>query len=99
MAATSGAPLPRAPEGRVALERAAAEAQVSAASLARETMSLRHSISMVKVISKETQRRLISSLIGVLAPLTSGGASATPSRWSGSASGSVNWVISLVDSG
>jgi len=89
----------KTPEGRTALQRAAAEAKVSATSFARETMSVRQSMTMVKVISKETQRRLINSLVGVLAPLTGTGASATPSRWSGSASGSVNWVINLVDSG
>ena len=89
----------KTPEGRTALRRAAAEAKVSAASFARETMSVRQSMTMVKVISKETQRRLINSLVGVLAPLTGAGASATPARWSGSASGSVNWVINLVDSG
>lgn len=89
----------KTPEGRTALQRAAAEAKVSATSFARETMSVRQSMTMVKVISKETQRRLINSLVGVLAPLTGTGASATPSRWGGSASGSVNWVINLVDSG
>lgn len=89
----------KTPEGRTALQRAAAEANVSAASFARETMSVRQSMTMVRVISKETQMRLINSLVGVLSPLTGAAASATPARWSGSASGSVNWVINVVDSG
>ncbi len=90
----------KTPEGRAALKKAAAEAKVATASLENGvTMSVRRAASMTHVISKETQKRLVYGILGLLNSFGGIGGSSTPSRFSGSASGSVNWVINLVDSG
>ena len=89
----------KVPEGRIALLAAAKGANVAKASLARGTLSVRHSTAMVNVISKETSRRLLYGLKDMLTSIGGAVASATPARVSGSASGSVNWLINLVDSG
>lgn len=88
----------RTPEGRAAIMAAAREAQVAATSLARPaSMSVRNATRMVGVISAETVRRLNSSLLNVISTPLQVAASATPPSLIGSASGSANWLIHLVD--
>lgn len=89
----------KVPEGRAALLAAAKEANVATTSLGRGSLSVRHSTSIVNIISKETSRRLLYGMKDILTTVGSGVASATPPQLSGSASGSVNWLINLVDSG
>ena len=62
-------------------------------------ISVRHADLLRKIISEETVRRITSSLRDVLGSLAGTGASATPASLTGSASGSVNYLINLVDAG
>ena len=90
----------RTPEGRAALSRAAREAGRGAGSLQRGTgLSVRGANTLVRVISEETVRRLNSSLRDLIGGVGGLIASATPSRYTGSASGSLNFVINLIDAG
>jgi len=90
----------RTPEGRVALVQAARAADIGAPSMQRAAgISVRHADLLKKVISEETARRITSSLRDVLGSLAGMGASATPAAVTGSASGSVNYLINLVDAG
>lgn len=62
------------------------------------SLSAAHSAKMTKIISVETTRRLTASLRDVLLGGVGGlGASASPRQYTGSASGSINWLINLVD--
>ncbi len=88
----------RTPEGRAALIAAAREAEIGVQSIQSTTgLSVRHANTMVRIISDETTRRLSSSLRDVIGGMSGIGGSATPSSATGSASGSVNWVINLID--
>lgn len=90
----------KTPEGRQALLQAARDAQISAKTLGRSSgMSVRHAASLATIISKETTKRLVAGLTEILATAGGVAASSTPARMTGSASGSVNWAINLVDSG
>ena len=90
----------RTPGGREELVSAARTAQIGAPSLQRTTgLSVRHAETLRRIISDETARRIASSLRDVLSSLASVGASATPASLTGSASGSVNYLINLIDAG
>ena len=54
---------------------------------------------MRRIISDETARRLTASARDVIANFLGMGVSSTPSEWTGSGSGSMNWVIHLLDAG
>ena len=91
----------RTPEGRAALIAAAREAGVGAKSIQSTSgLSVRHANTLVRIISEETTRRLSDSLRDILiSGVGSIVASATPASATGSASGSVNWIIHLIDGG
>ncbi len=90
----------RSPEGRVALVQAARDAEIGTTSLQRATgVSVRHAELLRRIISDETARRITSSLRDVLGGLSGIAGSATPASLTGSASGSVNYLINLVDAG
>lgn len=89
----------RTSEGKKALFEAAKQYDVAAASMARTRMSVRKSITMTQVITKETTRRLAYGILEVAGSIAGPIMSGTPARFTGSASGSVNWVVNLVDSG
>jgi hypothetical protein len=90
----------RTTAGRDALILAAREAGVGATTIQSTTgLSVRGARTLTRVISEETTRRLTASLrdvtLGVLGPVFS----AMPSRLIGSASGSMNYIINLIDTG
>lgn len=87
------------PGGRETLVRAARAAGVGSGSLQRAGLSVRNSETLVRVISDQTVRQISSSLRDVLTGVASVGASATPARLTGSASGAVNYIINLIDAG
>jgi hypothetical protein len=88
----------RIPEGRAAIITAAREAQVGARSIQRTTgLSVRNAERMVTVISDETIKRLQLTLLNILGVPASAGGSALPPSLVGGGSGSVNWVIHVVD--
>jgi hypothetical protein len=62
-------------------------------------MSVRHAESLRKIISEETVKRLAASLRDLVTSSRSVAGSATPASLTGSASGSVNWVVNLLDAG
>lgn len=89
----------KTPAGRKALMEAAKEAQIGARSLERaSSLSVRHANGMVRIVGEETIRRLRYSLLEVVVGgVGSVVASGTPARLTGSASGSVNWIINVID--
>lgn len=90
----------KTPEGRNALVQAARAADIGPQSFRRISgLSVRHSQTLVRIISDETVRRISASLRDVLTSLGVVGASATPASLTGSASGSVNYIVNLVDAG
>jgi len=90
----------RSPEGRVAPVQAAKDAEIGAPSIQRASgISVRHAELMRRIISDETPPRITATLRDVLGGLAGVGASATPASMTGSASGSVNYLINLVDAG
>jgi hypothetical protein len=90
----------RTPEGAQALVLAAREAKVGAKTFQQASrLSVNHSTTLVKIISKETVHRLHASLRDVFGGVAGLGLSASPSELTGSGSGSINWVINLLDAG
>jgi hypothetical protein len=90
----------RTPEGRAALIAAAREAGIGAKSLQRASgLSVRNANTLVRIVSDETVKRLRYSLLEVAGAVGGIGASATPASLTGSASGSVNWIINVIDAG
>jgi hypothetical protein len=90
----------RTPEGRAALVAAAREADIGAQTLQRTSgLSVNHASTLRRIIADETVRRLHSSLRDVFTNLGGIASSASPDRYVGSASGSVNYVINLLDAG
>jgi hypothetical protein len=81
--------------------KAAKDAQISARTLtfAREGLSVRHATTLRKIISEETVRRLHAGLLNVGSNIGGIGFSATEQKHTGSGSGSVNWLIHLLDAG
>ncbi|HEY2839891.1 MAG TPA: hypothetical protein VGJ26_12120 [Pirellulales bacterium] len=87
-------------EGREALVRAAREAQIGPQTFQRAAgISVRHAQSLRRIISDETVRRITASVRDVLTSVAVTGASATPASMTGSASGSINYLINLIDAG
>ena len=90
----------KTPAGRAELVSAARAAEIGAPSMQRAAgISVRHAQLLKKVISEQTVRRISSSLRDVLASIGGVGASATPAALAGSASGSVNYLVNLIDAG
>jgi hypothetical protein len=91
----------RSHEGGAALLKAAQDAQVSAKTLnfAREGLSVRHANTLRKIIGEETVKRLHAGLLNLGGNVAGIGFSATEQKHTGSGSGSVNWVIHLLDAG
>jgi hypothetical protein len=90
----------RTPEGRAALVAAAREADVGAQTLQRtSSLSVNHAATLRRIIADETVRRLSASIRDVVSGVLGIGGSATPDRYVGSASGSVSYVINLLDAG
>jgi hypothetical protein len=88
----------KTPEGRRALIEAAREADIGVSTIqAASGLSVRHANTMVRIISEETTRRLSSSLRDVIGGMAGIAGSGTPGAYTGSASGSVNWIINLID--
>jgi hypothetical protein len=88
----------RTPEGRQALIQAARESGVGSKSIQSTAgLSVLNAERMVKVVTDETIRRLRLSLSEVGGSMMGIGASATPAKLTGSASGSVNWIINVID--
>lgn len=88
----------RTPEGRDALMLAARESGVGAKSIQSTVgLSVRNADRMVNVVRDETIRRLKGSLAEIGGSIGGFGASAMPSRLVGSASGSVSWLINVID--
>jgi hypothetical protein len=87
----------RTPEGRRALSEAAETKGIALRALTRSGLSLRNAVGLKRIISDETVRRLSGSLRDVLGTVGGIAASATPSSAVGSASGSVNYVVNLVE--
>jgi hypothetical protein len=90
----------KTPGGRSALVKAAREAGVGVNSFQRLSgVSVRHADTLRRVIADETVRRISSTLRDVFTSTAITAASATPASLTGSASGSVNYVIHLLDAG
>jgi hypothetical protein len=90
----------KTPEGAQALVAAAREAQIGARTIQQSAgLSVNHSETLVRIIGKETAQRLAWSLTDVFSNLMGHGLSASPAEYTGSGSGSINWVINLLDAG
>jgi hypothetical protein len=90
----------RTPDGRAALVQAARKAEVGARTFQHAAgLSVRNADKLRGIISAETTRRLTASLRDAIGNMVGVAASGTPSSLTGSASGSVNYVINLVASG
>jgi hypothetical protein len=88
----------RTPEGRAALVAAARQAGVGAQTMQRgASLSVRGATTLSRVIRDETVRRLSASLRDVIGGLVGPVGSGVRSSLVGSASGSVNYVINLID--
>ncbi|MET0595539.1 MAG: hypothetical protein ABW133_22760 [Polyangiaceae bacterium] len=89
----------RTPDGRAALLQSAREAGLGARTLQSSSgMSVRASTKIASAISIETARRLKQSIWDVVATVSGVTASGLPSEHVGSASGSVNYTINLIES-
>jgi hypothetical protein len=87
-------------EGKRAIMDVAKAVSIAEKTLAREgSLSVRNASAMVKIIGEETTKRLHGNLVGIFGTLAGTAASASPGEYTGSASGSVNWLINLVDLG
>lgn len=60
-------------------------------------VSVRYANNMRRVISEETMRRLSSSVRDIMGSVAGVGVRATPASLTGSGSGSVNYVINLIE--
>jgi hypothetical protein len=91
----------RTGEGTSALVKAAQKAQIGAKTLkfAREGLSVRHANTLRKIIHEETIKRLRYQLLDLFGNVGGLVVSGTPERWTGSGSGSINYVINLIDAG
>jgi hypothetical protein len=90
----------RTEAGTAALVTAAKEAQIGARSLQRSSgLSVKHAATLRRIIKDETITRVHASLRDAFAGIGGVAASASPSSAIGSASGSINWVINLLDGG
>lgn len=90
----------RTNEGVTELVVAARKAQMGARAMQRSgSLSVRHAETLRDIIDQATVRRLDYTLRSVLGSMAGVGVSSTPSDQTGSGSGSVNWVIHLLDGG
>jgi hypothetical protein len=89
----------RVPEGANALVAAAREARIGAQTLQGSSLSVNHSATLARIIREETVRRLHWSLAELFANVAGHTLSGSPAERTGSGSGSVNWVINLIDAG
>jgi hypothetical protein len=90
----------RVPEGAHALVEAAREVSVGARVFQRaSTLSVNHAATLAKIVRDETVKRLHWSLLEVFAGVAGNVLSGTSAELTGSGSGSVNWVINLIDAG
>lgn len=91
----------RSPEGAAALRKAASDAKIAAKTLegARGGLSVNHADTLRRIISDATAKRLSAGARDVIANVLGIGVSASPSDWTGSGSGSLNWVVHLLDAG
>lgn len=90
----------RSDEGVVALVTAAKEAQIGARTMQRTSgLSVNHAATLRRIIKDETVRRLEASLVDVFSNLAGLAANAAPASLVGSASGTLNVVINLLDGG
>jgi len=88
----------RTPEGRAALITAARQAGVGTQTIQRSaSLSVRGAATVSRVIRDETVRRLSASMRDVFGGLVGPVGSGMRSSLVGSASGSVNYVINLID--
>ena len=79
---------------------AAKEAQFTATTMQRATrLSTKNAQTLVRVIKDETVRQLHNAIADLLATNTGLILSATPSKLTGSGSGSINWLINFIDAG
>jgi hypothetical protein len=89
----------RTSEGRAAMMAAGRAANVPASTLEGASLTIRKSEKIARIISEETIRRLQFSLMDSFASLGGIGLSGSPSSMTGSGSGSVRWLINIVDAG
>jgi hypothetical protein len=90
----------RTQEGLGTVMKAAREAQVGAQTFQRTGgLSVSHADTLVRIISDETSRRLETALLNVLGNIATPAMSATPASLTGSASGSINYIVHLLDAG
>jgi hypothetical protein len=90
----------RTPEGLEAVVAAAREAGVGAKSIQGAELSVRNATRMTGVIAEETVKRLHRTVASVLSVPIGFGISAMPaSIVGGAASGSVNYIVNLIDTG
>jgi hypothetical protein len=88
----------KTPDGLQAIVAAAREAGVGSASIQRgASLSVRNAARMVSVISDETARRLKQTILSILSVPAIFAVSAASTRDVGGASGSMNWIINLID--
>jgi predicted flavoprotein YhiN len=79
---------------------AAREAQIGARTFQQtNSLSVNQADTLVRVIQDQTVKRLETALLNVLGGAATPAMSATPARITGSASGSINYLIHLLDAG
>lgn len=89
---------PRTPDGQKALIEAARQSGVGAKSIQSTVgLSVKNAGRMVRVVSDETIQRLKGSLMEVTGSVSGLVANGTREELRGSASGSVNWIINVID--
>jgi hypothetical protein len=80
--------------------KAAKRAQIAARTVQRASgISVSHAATLQHIIEKESIRQLQSALASTVLSAMPLGLSASPSSLVGSASGSVNWVVNILDAG
>jgi hypothetical protein len=90
----------RTQEGLESVMKAAREAQIGAQTFQRSSgLSVNHADTLVRVTGDETTRRLETALLNVLGNIATPAMSATPAGLTGSASGSINYIVHLLDAG
>jgi hypothetical protein len=86
-------------EGRAAILDAGRAGGISEQTIKGASLTVRKAEKLARVINDETIRRLHFSLMDSFSSLGSIGLSATPNSMTGSGSGSVNWLLNVVDAG
>ena len=90
----------KTPEGAGALVAAAREARIGAQTMQQAAgLSVNHSETLMRIIGKESVKRLAWSLSELFGNLAGHGLSASPAEYTGSGSGSINYVINILDPG